>query len=130
MGIQNFIGRRLNQTAVYWGNPQEDGYGGNLYDDPIEIACRWEDTQQIILMANGEELLSRAIVFTEHELEENALLFLGTLDDLFSSSGESSGDVDLTQIEGVHLIKRYEKTPSLRSDTDFLRKAYLTPFLT
>jgi hypothetical protein len=130
MGIQNFIRRRLNQKAAYWGNPQEDGYGGKLYDDPIEIDCRWEDTNQIILMANGEELLSRAIVFTEQDLEENGLLYLGTLDDLLSSSGDSSGDVELTKVEGVHIIKRYEKIPSLRSDSDFLRKSYLTPFLT
>lgn len=130
MGIQGFISSKLNQKAVYWGNPKEDGYGGKTWDDPVEIRCRWQDMQQTILEANGEVGLSRAVVFTEVDMEENGLILLGELDELLDSSGQSTGEINLSDLENVWLIKRWEKTPALNDTTNFLRKAYLTPFLT
>lgn len=134
MGIQSFITRKLKQTAVYWGSPQEDGYGGKTYDDPIEIRCRWEDSVQVVSASNGEEIISRAVVFTDTDLEENGLLYLGTMEDLISSSGESSGEVLIDSLSDelqkqIHLIRRPDKAPSLNIPTEFLRVVYLTPYI-
>jgi hypothetical protein len=52
------------------------------------------------------------------------------LDDLLSSSGESTGEIVLADIEDLYVVKRFEKSPALNSATKFIRKAYLTPFLT
>ena len=42
MSITNFILRMSKHTAVYWGSPQEDGYGGRTYAQPVEIQCHWQ----------------------------------------------------------------------------------------
>ena len=132
MGIQKFISSRLPQRCVYWGNPIEDGYGSKTYDPPIEIACRWEDMQQIIVEADGSQSLSRAVVFVSIDLDEDGLLWLGTLNDLINleSTWDSTGGIELSLVPKMHIIKRWEKTPALNSTTQFLRKAHLTPYLT
>lgn len=129
MNIATFIASKCTQTAVYWGSPTEDGYAGKTFADPVEIACRWEDKDQILGTQVGGEvtgsvLLSRSIVFVTQDLEEEGCLYLGTLTDLSSAQKANPKLVDT-----AYSIKRFEKTPALGSTTDFLRKAFLTPFL-
>lgn len=136
MGIQSFITRNLRQTAVYWGGPQDDGYGKLTFDDPVEISCRWEDKQQIIGTITGNQIigfqnLSRAIVYVSQDVDVDGMLMLGTLDDLEDSSGDSSGEYyDPMQRDDTYIIKRFEKIPSLQSASQFIRVAHLTPWLT
>ena len=135
MSIGSSITRNLNQTAVYWGSPVENGYGGVSYADPIEISCRWEDKQQIIGTITGNQIIgfqnmSRAIVYVDRDLDVDGWLMLGTLDDLTESSGDSSGEYyDPHQVAGAFIIKRFEKMPALHGTTNILRVAYLTPWL-
>ena len=136
MSIGDFITSKLTQTAVYWGNPHEDGYGKVLFDEPIEIACRWEYKQQVLgtisaTLVVGYQDISRSIVYVDRDLDEEGCLFLGTLDDLTDSEGDSSGGYyEPQQVDGAWIIKRFEKTPALGSTSVFLRKAHLTPWLT
>lgn len=130
MGIGSFISSKLNQSAVYWGNPHDNGYGGFNYDEPVEIKCRWEDMHQVVTATNGEEVVSRAVVYVDIDLEENGVIYLGTMKDLIESSGESSGEIIPTNIEtGACIIRRWEKVPALNSSTEFIRTAYLTPYI-
>lgn len=129
MGMEAFISSKCVQIAVYWGTPVNDGYGGYTYATPIEIACRWEDKTQILGTQVGGEVtggieLSRAIVWVTQDVEEEGYLYLGNLDDL---SPEELSNPKL--IETAYIIKRFEKTPALGSTDQFLRKAFLTPFL-
>ena len=121
--------RKCTQTAVYWGNPQEDGYGGKTWDDPVEIMCRWEEKTQFLGLIGedgmGERTISRALVYTLQDVEINGLLYLGTLDDL-----DSNQEDDPKSIEGICIVKRFEKTQALGSTSEFLRKVFLTPWLT
>lgn len=126
MGIDNVIKRNLVQTAVYWGNPQDNGYGGFTYDDPIEIACRWEDMPQVMLDKEGEQDLSRAVVYVGIDVMNNGLLYLGRLTDIQGTGGV----IDFNTLSGIYQIRRWRKVPALGSNTIFLRKAFLTPYLT
>lgn len=126
MSIADFISGKLSQTCVYWGDPQEDGFGGKVYAEPVEIPCRWEDRLQILGAITGSQVLGfqeidRSVVFVSQDLDEQGLLYLGTLDDL-----DSDQINDPKSIENAHMIKRFEKIPSLGSTTDFFRVAYLT----
>jgi hypothetical protein len=135
-GLQSMISRNLPQTAVYWGNPHNDGYGGMAYDDPVEINCRWEDKQQILGTITGNQIIgfqsvSRAIVYVDQDLDVDGIMMLGELTDLEDSEGDSSGEYyDPAQLTNTYIIKRFEKAPALNSTTDFNRKAFLTPWLT
>lgn len=124
MGIENIMQRICVQTAVYWGAPEDDGYGGKDFDSvPIEIACRWERRTKVISDAKGEEFVSNTQVIVTQDLEEQGYLFLGDLDDLADLS--SSAEDDPETIDGAYSIKKFEKIPSLASTNEFVRKAYL-----
>jgi len=126
MSIMSMVNSKCTQIAVYWGNPQEDGYGGKTYDDAVEIPCRWEDKTQILGSVTGSQVLGfqeldRGTIYVIQDLDEEGLLYLGKLDEL------SQGEIDDPKtIERAHMIKRFEKIPALGSRTDFLRVAYLT----
>jgi hypothetical protein len=135
MSIEKYIARNCPQIAVYWGNPKDDGFGSKTFDDPIEIKCRWEDKLQVITADNGVKYLSRAVVFLTQDVDIEGMLFLGTLDQLetlYGDSAQESSGVYFNpfDVDGICIVKRFEKTPGLRSTSVFLRKAFLTPWLT
>lgn len=129
MSIADFIASKCVQICVYWGDPVEDGYGGKTFAAPIELDCRWEDKSQIVGAIRTSQLigydeLSRATVFVTQDVEEGGVLYLGTLASLTAPQL-----ADPKSIPTAHVIKRFEKSPALGSTTEFLRKAYLTPWL-
>ena len=120
MGLENLITQVCVQTAVYWGTPVDDGYGGKTFTDPVELQCRWENKAQKIINTNGEETISRAWVLLLEDVVELGWLFLGDLDDL-----DSAEEADPMSADGAYEIQRFEKTPAIRSTTQFTRVAYL-----
>jgi hypothetical protein len=126
MGIYYSITRSCKQTAVYWGNPQNDGEGGFTFDLPIEILCRWEDVNVTFEEPNGNISHAKSSVYVLQDVDQEGRLYLGTLDDLLSSAGESTGELDPIKIDGAYIIKRFDKKPALGSTTEFLRKVYVT----
>jgi hypothetical protein len=128
MSIEAMIVRNCKHTAVYWGNPQNDGSGGKTYDPAVELTppengVRWEEMHQLVLDAKGNEVTSRALVFLCQDVIEEGVLYLGTLDSLTAEQR-----LDPTKVDGAYIIKRFQKTPDMVG-TGYLRKAYLTPSL-
>jgi len=127
MGIADFISGLCKQTAVYWGSPQDDGYGTFTYADPVEIKCRWEEKREVISMIGDDrksrEIVSKAQVWVLQDVDEEGYLYLGTLDStdaLTSAEEENPADID-----GAYKIQLLEKTPELRGSDKFIRKVYL-----
>lgn len=129
MGIQKFIESVCVQTAVYWGNPQPDGYGGYEFDDPIEIDCRWEEKQQQVedkgVIKTGEIFVSQAEVLLTRDIDYGSYLYLGTLDDLYDNAESSTVTLDPVTITNAFKVHKFEKIPMIKSKTEFVRKAYL-----
>lgn len=123
MSIANLMTRHCVQTAVYWGSPQEDGYGGKTYAAPVEILCRWEGKEQLVKGwdAKGNTFDYIGIVYVLRDLDKEGVLFLGTLADV---------TVEMTTNplvnDNAYTIKQFEKLPALGSTTEFVRSAYLT----
>jgi hypothetical protein len=130
--IVRFIEKNMVQDVVYWGNPVQNGEGSYTYDTPVAIKCRWVDKEQIITTSpnfDGITLISRAEVYTTEVLDIESCLFLGTLDDI-EIYAESSGTLAQPQaISAAYKIKRVEKVPELKSNSVFLLKYYLTPYI-
>lgn len=120
MGIEKFIKKISVQTAVYWGNPVNDGSGGFVFDEPVEIKCRWEDKTQIVNSSDGSEVVSDSFILTNEDLDENGYLFLGTLDDL-----DSDELTDPKSKTGARMILSKNKIPMIRSTKEFVRLYYL-----
>jgi hypothetical protein len=107
------------QVAVYWGNPQNDGYGGHTFDTATEIRVRWEDKQELFRDVEGREVLSSAVVYSEVDLDLGGFLYLGNVDD----SGLDSDPLP-KEVPAAREIKQFSKIPNLRG-TKFVRKSWL-----
>lgn len=121
MGITKFIKKVCVQTAVYWGNSQPDGYGGTTFDTAVEIKCRWEDKLRVVADKNGKEYHQRAELLVTQDVDVEGWLYLGTLNDFDS-------DVDITNpvgIQGAYQIMGVDKSPLIRSTTEFVRTVFL-----
>ena len=75
------ISKLLNQHAVYWakGPPRTDGK--QTFLDPVQIKCRWEDTQIEVkdaTKANGV-WSAKSVIDTEYEVEKGGYLWRGKL---------------------------------------------------
>ena len=109
---------KLNQTAVAWTTATPDGYGGYTFSSVDEIDCRWNEKQELFINAQGQEELSRAIVYVNQDMEVGEYLYLGSEDDL-----DSDHD-DPQVIEDAYIIKAFQKIPSI-DGTEFLRRCWL-----
>ena len=70
--------------------------------------------------SKGNEFMSKAIVYVLQDVDELGYLYLGDLDDIDSSEQDSP-----EEIKGAFLIRKFNKSPQLRSTTKFIRKAIL-----
>ena len=120
MGIEKFIKKISVQTAVYWGNPVNDGSGGFVFDEPVEIKCRWEDKTKVVDSPDGSETLSDAFILTNEDLVEGGYLYLGTLSDLDSDEY----DDPKSKTDARKIINR-SKIPMIKSTREFVRLYYL-----
>ena len=139
MSISKFIEKVCIQTAVYWGDPTPDGYGGKTYSDPVEIPCRWDDTLEVIKDERGEEIICKAKVLVTQDLEEGGMLYLGTLEDLgiggnVVMGGLGTGNIVLAglnkmshpeDVEDAYEITIVKKIPMIRSTSEYVRTVYL-----
>ncbi len=117
MGIEKFIRKIAVQTAIYWSNPVDDGYGGLTFDAPVEIKCRWEDTAELITTADSEQYVTKAQILVTQDLDINGFLKLGSLESSTNSNPKEETD--------ACRIRRFDKVPMIRSTTQFVRKAFV-----
>lgn len=111
--INNF----KKQNAVYWANPVNDGYGDYTFDSPVEIQVQWENKQEKFVSAlNGEEVISRAVIFVPQDLAIQGMLSLMSIANISSS--------ELPADNNAYEIKASEKVPDHRG-TNFSRKVWL-----
>lgn len=120
--IERFIKKVCVQTAVYWGNPVSDGYGGFTFDPPVEIKVRWEDKTKVISTQAGQEVVSRSEVLTPLDLDYQGYLFLGSLADI---DDPNPSEVTPATVPGAYQIVRVDKVPMIKSTKVFVRKVYL-----
>lgn len=119
MSIESFIRKICVQTAVYWGNPVPDGFGGMTYDIPVEIKVRWDENIKVVVDKEGKEITSPVTILSPEDLVEQGRLMLGTLE-----------DVDFEWIptdieENTFEIVAREKISMIKSLTQFVRTYYL-----
>mgnify|MGYP000855576760 CR=1 FL=1 len=110
----SIIARMLKQAAIYWGPPQDNGEGGFLWPEPVEIRCRWEKGTTKRPDERSNEEVEESTVYVDQDVEVNGYLFLGGL-------SEVSGQ-DPDQIQDAKRITDFHSIPNFRA-TEFLRRA-------
>jgi len=71
------ISRNLNQQVTYWAMTGSDGYGGFTFAAPALLPARWEDKAELFQNDNNEEQVSKAVIYTEVDIETGDYLILG-----------------------------------------------------
>ena len=120
--IEQYIKRISKHTAVYWGSPTPRANGSNSYGTPIEIKCFWKDTSQLIADRDMKEVSIKATVYVFQDLDEQGMLFLGTLSDLTTAQ-----KADPRKVTRAYEISRFVKTPSLYLNGKYNRYAIIAP---
>jgi len=131
MSIQDNINSMMTQTAVYWGPMIDDGFGGQTFDSeyPKEVNCRWQQRSDLggrVTDKLGAPVNCNAVVYVSEDMAEESWLFFGTLDDIYNLMDSDQDILNPKAIDGAFQIKRFDKSPSMRSnDNSWIRKVYL-----
>lgn len=120
--IEKYIKRISKQTAVYWAAPTPREDGSNSYDTPVEIKCLWKDTSQFSPDRDIREVFVKALVYVTQDLDEQGMLFLGTLADLTTAQKN-----DPRLVSRAYEITKFVKIPSLHLAGAFNRHAIIAP---
>jgi hypothetical protein len=95
----------MEQDATYWAPGAYDGFGSRVLFDPILIKCRWQDTSVLFRNAQGEEVVSEAVVYADRQLAIGGYLALG---DNLTNDPLSVGKE----------IRQRQRSPSLSNDEE------------
>ena len=105
-----------NQTAVYWAPAAPDGFGGRAYLAPVQLECRWDGMQERFTDVDGDEVLSKGVVYPDRLLEINGYLKEGTL--------ESATSDNPLEEDGAFEIRGRATTPNFKN-TEVLYTVYI-----
>lgn len=115
----SIITKVLKQKAVLWsqGEQAPDGYGNPRVSAPVEIKCRWEDTSEEFIAADGTKQLSKSVVMVDRDLRAGDVLWLGLLADVPDRENAKNNP-------GAWEVRSFQKLPNFKN-TEYLRTAYL-----
>lgn len=123
----SLITRMRKQDAVLWVATGKNKFGQFVYDDPVEIKCRWEGKAVSFRDTEGQEVVSQAVVYVDRVVSPDGdILWKGLL------AGLPSADVDpnnkdafrTADKEPPYRIRQFATLPNLRA-TEELLTAYL-----
>lgn len=110
------IAKMRKQTAVWWERGVPDRHGRFTFKAPVEIACRWDDTTQEFVAADGEKRVSRAVAYVDRVMKAGDRLKRGDL--------ESDTLQDPLEDPFTFEIKRFDQNPNFKA-TESLLTAFM-----
>lgn len=117
MATDIYLERVLKEKAVYWKCTGRDKNGQPIYDDPIEVKCRWEDQAKLFMNAQGQEEVSRAEVMVDRSMPLDSVLWYGSLNQV-------SNLVNPLSNEDAWHVRYFKRIPT-RNAKKFVRIAIL-----
>jgi hypothetical protein len=70
------VGART-EDATYWPPGVNDGYGGLVFPSPVSIKCRWQDDNQRVTTNEGDEKVTKSVVYPDQVVEVGGWLYRG-----------------------------------------------------
>ena len=89
--------------VTYWQNLGTDGWGDRSFAAPVVLMCRWEEIAEKFLMYDGEQKVSKAVVYIPQLLAIGDYLYRGL-----------TSQVNPTVLPGAYEIKQIMEIPDLR----------------
>jgi len=113
----SIIRKMRKQKAVWWArNESPNTFGQYGFAEPVEVDCRWDDTIQAFLDAQGETQQSRAAVYVDRVMRVGDRLRQGDI--------ESDEPSDPLTLDDAFEIRRFDQNPNLKA-TETLLTAFL-----
>lgn len=75
----NWVTSLLGETATYWPLGSLDRYGNYTYGGPVQLKCKWEDEAERFTDKEGNERVSKSIVFVDREVAVGGFLAKGVV---------------------------------------------------
>lgn len=111
----------LRQTVTYWETDSTDVFGNTSWDAGVEIKARWEEQAEDVLNADGENVVSRAVVYVdgEQDIVVDGVMFLGLKSELTAAQIP-----DPDKVANAYRIIAIRESPGLRNRRS-LKKLWL-----
>lgn len=119
--IESYLKRIAKDKAVYWPSPTPRADGSNQYGTPVEIDCFWKGSFQSIPDRDMREVSIKAQVYVLQDLDEQGMLYQGTLVSLTQAQQD-----DPRLVSRAYVITKFLKTPSLYKN-EYNRMAIIAP---
>ena len=101
----------LRETITHWPVTGTDDYGSYTYGTPTTQRARWEETQTKFINAEGEEVVSRAVITLSRAV--------ATLD--FIAPGDLTHEATPTRALGAYQVRGYSRTSNLRNSQNLMQ---------
>lgn len=105
---------------VYWGSPTFDNDGSTSFAEPVELKCLWVEKIELVRDEKGKEIVSRARVYVNQDLEENGMVYRGEVADLTVEQ-----KLNPVSLGSAYEVLVFTKTPSLVTPEEYNRVAYI-----
>ena len=99
-----------NQLATYWAKQSANEYGEEIYDAPVLMNVRWEDSEALRMAPTQQDVTFKTVVFVPQDVTEESYL----------AQGDQTALAD-PLLATAYKIKAIIKTPSLRTNTSEIR---------
>lgn len=104
---------------VYWAPKYRNQFGKQMFENPVELSCRWTEGITVVRDQNGQEHIYNGTAFVGQDLDTDGMIWHGRLTDV--SVTEGKGDPSVPPAD-AKLIRRFDKIPN-KKYTKFVRKA-------
>lgn len=131
--MMRIIKKMLKQRAVYWapktGAGGLDRFGKRLFEEPIEVNCRWHDVEKEFLDEDGNKRMSMAKAWLASDVLVLGVLWLSSVK-ASASPGAALAEIDQTDTlnpflnDKAYEIRKFGKIPTLPA-TQIVRVAWM-----
>lgn len=104
--------RELRQTITRWPYEGSNGFGGFSFGAPVTMRGRWEDRTELFTTPQGREVVSRAVIYLEKDVEVGD----------YVAQGDHSSELDPIAAGGYQ-VERFDRITDLRG-LRTIRKAF------
>lgn len=100
------------QKAVWWKRSDTtDQYGSYVFESPVEIKCRWEDSIGEFRNSLGQVMNTKATVYVDREMKPGDKLKKGEMDS--STPEDPTGDPTIIDIVGFQALPDFSARETL-----------------
>lgn len=104
----SIITRMRKHRAVWFKSSGISQNGQETFDGPVEIRCRWDDVAETYTLPDGNEAVSKSIVYVDRVMSVNDILVRGPLTEDIDKSDPLNNKM-------VSRIRQFSQIDNLRA---------------